>query len=79
MAGGVDPLFGTYNITLMRFDNQGKPMSIQMNLSSIAARKDPDIPVKDNDVILVKVGEVKRTLWVIRQILPIPTGGYAIQ
>jgi len=78
MAGGVDPLFGTYDITVMRFDNQGKPLSIQTNLKSIANKRDTDIPVQDNDVILVKVGEVKRSLWVIRQILPIPTGGYAI-
>ena len=25
MAGGVDPLLGTNNITIMRFDEQGKP------------------------------------------------------
>jgi hypothetical protein len=49
-----------------------------MNLNNIAKQKDPDIPIEDNDVILVKVGELKKTLWVIRQILPIPTGGYAI-
>jgi polysaccharide export outer membrane protein len=77
-AGGVDPLFGTYDITVMRFDNQGKPLSIHTNLNRIANKRDPDISVQDNDVILVKVGEVKKTLWVIRQILPIPTGGYAI-
>ena len=78
MAGGVDPLFGTYDITVMRFDSQGRPVSITMNLNNIAKQKDPDIPIEDNDVILVKVGELKKTLWVIRQILPIPTGGYAI-
>ncbi|MEJ2070134.1 MAG: SLBB domain-containing protein [Syntrophobacterales bacterium] len=79
MAGGVEPLLGTYDVTLMRFDNQGKPLSIQMNLNRIAARKDPDVSVQDNDVILVKVGEVKRTLWIIRQLIPIPTGGYSLQ
>ena len=78
MAGGVDPLFGTYDITVMRFDNQGRPLSIQTNLKSIANNRDPDISLQDNDVILVKVGEVKKTLWVIRQILPIPSGGYSI-
>ncbi|MEJ2070135.1 MAG: polysaccharide export protein [Syntrophobacterales bacterium] len=78
MAGGVEPLLGTYDITLMRFDNQGKPLSIQMNLNRIAARKDPDIPVQDNDVILVKVGEVKRAFWILRKLLPIPTGGYSL-
>jgi polysaccharide biosynthesis/export protein len=78
MAGGVDPLFGTYDVTVMRFDNQGKPLSIRMNLKNIAARKDPDLPLKDNDVVLVKVGEVKRTFWIIRQLIPIPSGGYSL-
>jgi polysaccharide biosynthesis/export protein len=78
MAGGVDPLLGTQNITVMRFDPQGKPMSIETNLKNITTNKDPDIPIKGNDVIVVKEGELKKRLWVIRQILPIPSGGYAI-
>jgi len=78
MAGGVDPLVGTYKITVMRFDEQGRPVSIETNLKNIAARTDPDLRVEDNDVILVNVGEVKRALWMIRQILPIPSGGYSI-
>lgn len=78
MAGGIDPLFGTYRITVMRFDEQGRPVSIETNLKNIAARKDPDLPVEDNDVIMVKIGELKKNLWMIRQILPIPSGGYAI-
>jgi polysaccharide biosynthesis/export protein len=77
MAGGVDPLKGTYKIILMRFDKQGRPVTIETNLLNIVDRKDPDLPVKDNDVIMVK-GGLKRSLWVIRQILPIPSGGYAI-
>jgi hypothetical protein len=78
MAGGVDPLLGTQNITVMRFDSQGKPISIETNLKSITTRKDSDIPIQGNDVIVVKEGELKKRLWVIRQILPIPSGGYAI-
>jgi polysaccharide biosynthesis/export protein len=78
MAGGVDPLLGTQNITVMRFDSQGKPISIDTNLKNITDRKDPDLPIQGNDVIVVKEGELKKKLWVIRQILPIPSGGYAI-
>lgn len=78
MAGGVDPLLGTQNITVMRFDPQGKPITIETNLKSITTRQDSDIPIQGNDVIVVKEGEFKKRLWVIRQILPIPTGGYAI-
>jgi polysaccharide export outer membrane protein len=79
MAGGVDPLFGKYDITVMRFDDQGRPLRIETNLKSITARKAPDIPLKGSDVVMVKVGEVKKTFWVIRQIIPLPSGGYNLQ
>lgn len=77
-AGGVDPLFGTKDITIMRFDQQGRPVSINTNLKSIITRKDSDIPVKGNDVVVVKIGELKKTMWVIRKLLPVPSGSYAV-
>ncbi|MCL6622103.1 MAG: polysaccharide export protein [Syntrophobacterales bacterium] len=78
MAGGIDPLFGTNDITIMRFDPQGRLVRIKANLKSIVAGKDPDVPVKSSDVIVVKVGELKKTLWTLLQILPIPRGGYTL-
>ena len=78
MAGGVDPILGTNNITVMRFDEQGRPISINTNLNSIIARNDPDLPVKDNDVVVVKESELKKALFVIRTLLPIPSGGYSM-
>ncbi|MGQ9689300.1 MAG: polysaccharide biosynthesis/export family protein [Desulfobaccales bacterium] len=79
MAGGVDPLLGTDKITIMRFDAEGRPVSIDTNLRHITSRQEADLPVKENDVIVVRWGGVKKSLWVIRQILPIPSGGYSIQ
>lgn len=73
LAGGVDPIIGTNSITIMRFDDHGKPMSINTNLSSIIARNDPDLPLKDNDVVVVNESTIKKTLYVIRSLLPVPT------
>lgn len=78
MAGGVDPILGTYNITIMRFDDQGKPISINTNLKSIISRQDPDLPVKDNDVVVVNESGLKRSLYIIRTLLPIPSGSYSM-
>jgi len=78
MAGGIDPILGTYNITVMRFDEQGKPMSIAVNLKDIMARSDPDLPLKDNDVVVVNESALKRTLFIIRTLLPIPSGSYSM-
>jgi polysaccharide export outer membrane protein len=78
MAGGIDPVLGTNNITIMRFDEHGKPVSINTNLNNIIARSDPDLPLKDNDVVVVKESALKKTLYVIRTLLPVPSGSYGI-
>ena len=78
MAGGVEPILGTNSITIMRFDDQGKPISIKTNLDSIIARKAEDIPIKNNDVVVVKESTLKKTLYVIRALLPVPSGSYAL-
>ncbi len=78
VAGGVDPLLGTSKIIVMRFDKQGRPMRIETDLNKIHAGKESDILVVDNDAIVVVEGELKKKLWVLRQIVPIPSGGYAI-
>lgn len=78
MAGGVDPILGTNSITVLRFDEQGNPISINTNLNSIIARNNPDLPVKDNDVIVVRESELKKALFVIRTLLPVPSGSYSM-
>jgi polysaccharide export outer membrane protein len=78
MAGGVDPILGTNTITIMRFDDQGKPISINTNLNDIISRADPDLPLKDSDVVVVKESELKKAIYVIRTLLPIPSGGYTM-
>lgn len=78
IAGGVEPLLGTNDITIMRFDDQGQPISINTNLNRIIARSDPDLPVQDNDVVVVKESSLKKALYVIRTLLPIPSGSYSM-
>lgn len=78
MAGGVDPILGTNNITVVRFDDQGQPTNIELNLKEITSQKEKDLPLKDNDVVVIKESAVKKTLYIIRTLLPIPTGSYAI-
>jgi polysaccharide biosynthesis/export protein len=78
MAGGVDPILGTNNITILRFDKNGKPISIHTNLCDIIARTDPDLSLKDHDVVVVKESTLKKSLYVIRTLLPIPSGSYSM-
>ncbi|RJR35899.1 MAG: hypothetical protein C4567_14290 [Deltaproteobacteria bacterium] len=78
MAGGIDPILGTSSITIMRFDEKGKPISIITNLDSIIARSDPDLPLKDSDVVVVNESTLKKSLYIIRTLLPIPSGSYSM-
>ncbi len=78
MTGGIDPILGTNNITVVRFDDQGQPQNISLNLKEITTQKDLDLPLKDNDVVVVKESPVKKTLYILRTLLPIPSGSYAI-
>ena len=78
LAGGVDPLLGTNKITIMRFDKEGRPQRIEADLKKIQDGRDSDILVHDNDAVVVFEGEAKKKLWVLRQLIPIPSGGYAI-
>jgi polysaccharide biosynthesis/export protein len=77
IAGGIDPILGTNKITVMRFD-EGKAMSININLQDIIDMNEPDIPVKENDVVVVNESPLKKSIYVIRTLLPIPSGGYSL-
>jgi polysaccharide export outer membrane protein len=78
MAGGVDPLLGTKSITVMRLDDHGQPTSINANLANIVARTEADPPLRDNDVVVVNESKTKKTLYLFRQLLPLPSGSYPI-
>jgi polysaccharide export outer membrane protein len=78
LAGGLDPILGTNSITVMRFDELGKPVSLNTNLHSIIARNDEDLPLKDNDVVVVNESTLKKSLYILRTLLPMPSGSYGI-
>ena len=73
LAGGIEPLLGTNNITIMRFDAQGKPISINTNLSRIISRNEEDLHIRENDVVVVNQSGIKKALYLIRALLPVPT------
>src|SRR5208337_298930 len=77
LAGDVDPMLANNDITIMRFDDQGKPISINTNLKRIYAQTEPDIRIKGNDVVVAKENVIKKALWYFRNVLPV-SGGYSV-
>jgi polysaccharide export outer membrane protein len=78
LAGDVDPMLANNDITIIRSDDQGKPISINTNLKRIFARSEPDIPIKANDVVVANESGLKKTLYLIKNLIPInPSAGYS--
>ena len=77
LAGDIDPMLANYDITIMRFDDQGKPISIHTNLTRILALTEPDIPIKDHDVVMANENTIKKALWYFKNIIPV-SGGYSV-
>ena len=70
MAGGVDPVLATNRVEIMRLDGNRKPIMITARLDKVLRRQEEDVTLKDNDVVVVNVGSVKKSLFVFKQLMP---------
>lgn len=70
MAGGVDPVVATNRVDIMRLDENGKPITVSTRLDRVLSRQEPDIPLKDNDVVVVNVSSFRQALLVFKELLP---------
>lgn len=57
------------SITLMRLDENGQSERIPVDLSRIVSKQEPDIPLKENDVVFVPESKIRRFLLDVRQIV----------
>lgn len=77
-AGGAMYAADPTSATLIRSDPAGNKVAIPVNLTNIASGKDPDIPVRANDVIDVPYSDVRIGPYVVYSVLskmvaPLPT------
>jgi polysaccharide export outer membrane protein len=57
------------NTTILRLDEQGQAVSIPVNLSGIIAKQEPDIVLKEQDVVFVPESVIRRALTDFRQLV----------
>ena len=70
MAGGtVSMLANPSGTTILRLDENGQAVKIPANLSRIVKNQDPDIILKEQDVVFVPEGVVRKFLMDIRTFL----------
>lgn len=70
MAGGADPVLATNQVNIMRLDDHGNPITLTAHLDKVLSRKEADVSLKDNDVVVVNVGSFKKGLYVFKHLLP---------
>ena len=71
MAGGVDPVLATDRVNILRFDDKKNAVSVTASLGRVLSRQEPDIPLKENDVVVVTESSIKKALFTFKQLLPI--------
>lgn len=75
LAGGIDPVLATNSAHVLRLDEHGKPVNLGANLAKVMSQEERDIPLKDNDVVVVGESSVKKALYVFKELLPGATSG----
>lgn len=70
MAGGVDPVLATNQVDIMRLDAHRQPVKITAHLNQVLSGQEEDVPLQSNDVVVVNVGGLKKSLFVFKQLMP---------
>ncbi len=70
LSEGIDPMFGSDNISILRFDAQGQRLTFPVNLKRVTSEQDPDPTLQENDVIFVAESGFKRFLYNFKTLMP---------
>jgi polysaccharide export outer membrane protein len=58
------------NISILRMEDNGQAVTIPVNLGRVVKNQEPDILLKENDVVYVPEGKIRKFLWDFRQLMP---------
>lgn len=75
MAGGQHILLSSNRLTVLRLDDQGKPVTLHLDLSKVTSGQEPDILLKGNDIVYVQESGLRRFLFDFRSLMP---GSYSV-
>jgi polysaccharide export outer membrane protein len=75
IAGGQHTLLASDRVTVTRLNDQGKPITLTLDLGKVTAGQEADIPLKENDIVFVQESGFRRFLFDFRNLMP---GSYSI-
>jgi polysaccharide export outer membrane protein len=67
---GQDPLLSSNRITILRFDDKGERITLDVNLKGITSGQEPDPLLKENDIVFVHESGFRRFFYDFRNMLP---------
>ena len=70
VVGGTDPVLASSQVKIMRLDAQRNPVTITAHLGKVMSRQEEDVPLKENDVVVVNMNSFKKGLYVFNKLLP---------
>ena len=74
LAGGLDPILASNNVTVVRFDGNGQRIDLKYNLKQVVQEGDLDPLVKQSDVIFVEESGIRRALYDFKNLFPSQVG-----
>jgi polysaccharide export outer membrane protein len=75
MAGGQHLMLSSNQVTVVRLNNQGGTDTLTLNLKSVTAGQEPDIPLKGGDIVFVKESTIRRAMYDFKNLFP---GSYSM-
>lgn len=75
LSGGPNLLLASNNVTVVRMDDKGVATTIPLNLGKVTDGSEPDLPLKENDIVFVRENPIRRFLFDFRNLMP---GSYGI-
>lgn len=69
-AGGQHIVLASNNASILRMDENGQRQTIPVNLASITKGSEPDVPLKENDIIFVHESGMRRFLFDFKMFTP---------
>lgn len=75
MAGGKHALLASDRVTIVRLNDRGETITLNLDLGKVTAGQEADIPLKENDIVSVQESGIRRFFFDFRNLLP---GSYAI-
>jgi polysaccharide biosynthesis/export protein len=70
LAGGLDPMLASNNVTVVRFDDNGQRIDLKYNLKQMIQGSDSEALVKQNDIIFVAESGIRRALYDFKNLFP---------